>query len=107
MTREAPLEALFNPHLRGPMRTQTSEVTNPWAGRTSVPSGSATVTVSTALVNSDSIIQITEEVGSASVNSAGALTVNSIVSATSFAIARQGGAAAEWDSTAMWMIWRT
>jgi hypothetical protein len=100
-------EQLFAPHLRGPETTRTDEETNPWAGRTSVLSGDATVTVSTALVNSASIIHIGEQVSSAgvaAVQSAGHLVVNSIVTGTSFSIARAGGVAAPWDATAMWQL---
>ncbi len=104
-----PLSQLFRPLLRGPMLSRTSGETNPWAGRTNVPSGSATVTVSTALVNSDSIIRFGTEVTSVGVgaNSGGAVVVNSIVSGVSFAFARATAVAAPWDETVMWELVKT
>ena len=103
-------ETLYKPTLRGPLRTRTAPTeTNPWAGRTTLASGSATVTVSTAIVQSDSIIQFATEVGTVGVgaNSGANVVVNSIVDAISFAFARATGIAVDWDETVMWQLLRT
>jgi len=51
-----PLEALARGFLRGPLVTKANSSPNQWAGQTTINSGSATVTVSTFQVNSDSLI---------------------------------------------------
>ena len=102
-------ELLFKPTLRGPMRTRTSGEANPWAGRTALNSGSAAVTVSTALVQSDSIIRygtLPSSLGVAA-NSGGAIVVNGIVDGVSFDLARATGVAVPWDETIMWELVRT
>jgi hypothetical protein len=103
-----PLEELFGPHFRGPPLTQLTTL-GAWAGRTSLGSAQASVTVSTAVVNSDSVFMIASNPGSVGVgaNSGGAVVVNSIVSGVSFALARATAVGAPWDSTVSWMIWRT
>lgn len=79
-----------------------------YAGRTALASGSSSVTVSTAVVNSDSIILMGTQVGSAAAahNSGSNIVVNSIVSGASFAFARATGTAVPWDETVMWEICR-
>lgn len=102
-------EQLWRALLRGPMRTKTSEETNPWAGRTTVQSGSAFVTVSTSNVRSGDLIFVSAEIGSANVAAAsgGAIMVDSIVDNTSFALARQFGVAVAWDDIVVWQITKT
>lgn len=51
-----PLEALARGFMRGPILTKANSSPNQWAGQTTLSSGSATVTVSTFQVNSDSLI---------------------------------------------------
>lgn len=104
-----PLEMLFGPLLRGQPGTRTSEETNAWAGRTSLGSGSSSVTVSTTLVKSDSLIFLTEAPGSVTTvaGSHGHVVVNSIVHGISFALARSTATATPWSATVGWMIWRT
>src|SRR5437867_11870862 len=75
-------EELFGPFLRGPLTTQTP-TTNPWAGRLSTLSGTATYSVATTLVGSDSIIRARGQsfVGS---NVAQVIKVNSISPGSGF-----------------------
>lgn len=53
-----PAELIRRGLLRGPLITMASSSPNQWAGRTTLSSGSATVTVSTFQVNSDSLITL-------------------------------------------------
>lgn len=97
-------ETFFRPLLKGPLDTFIGG-TNPWCSRTTVGSGSATVTVSTALVNSDSVILIGAQMTSGGIiSSAGAVVVNSVVPGVSFAFTRDTGVAAPWTTTVMWML---
>ena len=102
-------ELLFKPTLRGPLRTRTSGEANPWAGRTTLNSGSAAVTVATALVQSDSIIRygtLPSSLGVAA-NSGGGIVVSSVVDSVSFDFARATGVAVPWDEQVMWEIVKT
>ncbi len=98
-------EQLYRPNLRGPLRAQIGN-TNAWAGRTTVASGSVSATVSSNIVNSDSVILFSTEVASVGIGitSGYGLVVNSIVSATSFALSNASGVAVPWDQIAMWTI---
>ena len=103
-------ELLFKPLLRGPMSTRTAPTeSNPWAGLTTLNSGSATITVSTSAVQSDSIFRMATSPGSLGVaaNSGGAIVVSSIVDQVSFALATMTGVALPWDTTVMWELMRT
>ena len=51
-----PLEILHRALTKGPLITRTTSSPDQWAGRTTLSSGSATVTVSTYSVGSDSLI---------------------------------------------------
>jgi len=62
------LEQLFGAIFRGAPTTRAQSAAGQWAGRTTVPSGSATAVVSTTVVNSDSIILL-GQVGNAAVGS--------------------------------------
>ncbi len=53
-----PLELVRRATLRGPMMTDITSSPNQWAGRTTISSGSATSTVSTFSVGSDSILNL-------------------------------------------------
>lgn len=103
-----PLETLKRPVIDGAPITRSGN-TNAWAGRTTLSSGSSSVTVSTAVVNSDSIILVTPQVGSVSavISYTSQIVVNSIVSGTSFMLAAGNGQTVPWDRTLMWMVWRT
>ena len=103
-------ELLFKPLLRGPISTRVAPTEpNPWAGRTTLNSGSATVVVSTSAVQSDDIFKIAENPGSLGVaaNSGGPIVVNSIVQNVSFIFGRSTGVAVPWDTTIMWELLRT
>lgn len=104
-----PNEVLHGPLLEGAMTARTAAGDGQFAGRTVLQSGSASVTVSTAVVNSDSIIRYGSEVSSVGIgaNSGGAIVVNSVISGTSFAFARATGVDVAWDETVMWEIMRT
>lgn len=51
-----PLELVQRAFMRGPIVTRINSDVSQWAGRTTLASGSATVTVSTRTVNSDSLV---------------------------------------------------
>ena len=57
----APKEVLAGAKLKGPLFASVQSGTSQWAGRTTLNSGSATVTVSTFAVQSDSLIIIGNE----------------------------------------------
>ena len=105
-----PLELLNRALAKGPLMVPTTAGRNQFAGRTALASGTASVTVSTAIVNSDSLIFHAFQVTSTSVASGGvsvALVVNSIVSGISFAFATQDGIGRTPGGTIMWEIRRT
>ena len=56
-----PLEIVQRALMRGPLMTNITSSPNQWSGRTTINSGSATQTVSTFSVNSDSILNIALE----------------------------------------------
>lgn len=53
------IEQLYGPILRGPLVAKTNSSTSMFAGVFAVNSGSSTATVSTTLVNSDTLIFLT------------------------------------------------
>src|SRR3989304_3485665 len=103
-----PLHSLWKGWQRGPMIAKSGG-TNPFANRTTLNSGSASVVVSTALVSSNSLIMFGTQPSSVGVgaNSGGAIVVNSIVSGTSFAFARATGTAVPWNEVIMWSLIKT
>ncbi len=103
-----PAEKLSKYFAAGPSYTRIGQA-NAWAGRTTVASGTATVTVSTTMITSDCIIRQASSVASVGVgaNSGGAIVVNSIVDAVSFAFVRATAVAAPWDEIVMWELVRT
>ena len=104
-----PLEVARRPFQTGPsFLKQQVGTRRQFAGRTTLNSGSASVTVSTAVVNSDSIIMYGIQASSVGAqNSAFNIVVNSIVSGVSFAFARILGAGGPDNSTIMWEIKKT
>lgn len=102
-----PIEVMFGPNLKGPINVSASAGAQQFAGRTLIPAGSVSVTVSTRMVNSDSIILVGTETGSMSVTSAGPIAVNSKVSGVSFALCSQNSIACPYDRTVGWMIAQT
>lgn len=106
-----PAETLFRPLQRGPMSLTRagSGSAKQFAGLTAIASGLASATVSTAVVNSDSIIFIGTQVASLNTASGGVainLVVQSVVSNVSFAIATHDGQGRPGTTTAMWEIRR-
>lgn len=57
MPGKATTEQIFRGLLRGVLRTKAGSASNQWAGRTTIAAGSASVTVSTTNVDSDSLIR--------------------------------------------------
>ena len=53
-----PNEELFHPLLKGPMMTSVESGPRQFAGRTTLNSGSATITVSTQAIQSDSLVHL-------------------------------------------------
>ena len=102
-------ELLFKPTLRGPLRTRTnSQEASFWAGRTTLNSGSATSTVSTTLVQSDSIIQYGIEANTRQDSGvASPIEVMSIADGVSFTFGTAGGETIARDTTIMWSLMRT
>lgn len=104
-----PKEVLQGPMLAGPMMARTSSLTNQFAGRTTLFAGSVSVTVSTAIINSDSVLMLSSIPGSVGlfVDSGGHIVANSIVSGVSFSVARARGVASPVAETVCWQIIRT
>ena len=106
MVGKSPLDILHRPMFKHPpMLPQLSGPTQ-WNGRTTINSGSASVTVSNAMVASDQLVGLTLEIGSAGAgaNSGGGIGVNSVVHGVSMALARPTGTAVPWDDVVMWEI---
>lgn len=106
-----PLEQLFRGFLRGPLVTPISSGAAQFSGLTAINSGTATVTISTAMINSGMIVSATMMLNSAAAVGSGTpfpqLVVNSIVDATSFCLgfADQQGRAP--GGVIMWELRRT
>ncbi len=101
-----PNEVFRRPKFRGPSFMQSPAGRGQFAGLTTLASGSASVTVSTGVINSNSMFRlatIANSVGAAS-NSGGHVVVNSIVSGVSFALARATATAIPWDEVVSWEI---
>ena len=75
------------------MRTRTAPTEpNPWAGRTTLSAGDATVTVSSTLIQSDSIVQIGVESNTRQDSGVGAaIEAMSIQDGVSLAFGTSGG----------------
>lgn len=101
-----PNEVLEKAFFQGGPFTRTQSADG-WADRTTLTSGSASVTVSTALVNSDSIFWMATVPTSVGVNSGGGIVVSSIVSGKSFAFARAEGQGVGWNEVITWTLIRT
>lgn len=55
---QGPIELMRGLTLRGPIRTKATSGPNQWSGNSTINSGTATLTISTQIVNSDSIIAL-------------------------------------------------
>lgn len=102
------LEQLWRAILRGPLTTRAASAANQWAGRTTLSSGSATVTISTTIVKSDSLIFPAVQ---AATNQASGVSrsieVKTISPGNFFTLGWSDGNAIARDTTIMWMIVRT
>lgn len=89
-----PLELFFRPHQKGYRSADVASGPKQFLGLTQLGSGSALVTVSTAVVKSDSLIMFSMNPATvgAVMNSMGPIVVNSIVDGVSFAMAHLSGA---------------
>lgn len=106
-----PLELLRRPARFGYEQVKVATGAKAWCGRTTLGSGSSSVTVSTAMVTSDCIWRGPNEIspGSAGVligSGAMHVVINSVVQGVSFAIARACGVGAPWSSSISWEIVR-
>ena len=103
-----PIEAYRRPLYRGPASLVTAAGPQQFAGRTALASGTAFVTISTAVVNSDSIINATFQVSTTAGSGTNFATgVSSIVSGVSFAYGNLDGQGRAPGGTVMWEIRRT
>lgn len=94
--------------LKKPMQVKANSGPYQFAGRTTLNSGSATVTVSTAAVEADSIIVATVEAAT-SVSSGGAkpIEVKSISAGNFFTLGTADGVALARQTTIMWTLLRS
>lgn len=110
MTREFPLQRLPGAHLTGvPTAAMSmSGIVDPFVGRTNLASGSATVTVSTALVQSDSLILMGAQATTNQASGFGQpIEVKSINPGVAIVFGTAEGVALARDTTIMWLLWRT
>lgn len=103
-----PIEQLFGPQFRAAPFINVASDANQFAGITTLASGSATVVISTAMVNSDSLI-LQSQLGNANVSSGqtGVTEVKTISSGGYFTIGQQDGQALARDTLIHWMVLRT
>lgn len=103
-----PKEMLAGPRLGGPLMANPASNSGAFIGNTLVPSGSATVTVSTTEVNSDTMFFIGGiGVGNVASGAAKAFEVKSISPGNFFVLGSQDGVAAARDTTLSWMMLKT
>lgn len=95
--------------LRRPPFTLANSDASQWAGRTTLNSGSATVTVSTDAVNSDSLILLGPEAPGTNVASGFAkpIEVKSKNPGAAFVLGTTDGVAMARDTTVAWLVYRT
>lgn len=96
------IEQLYGPVFRGMPRTKTGG-SAPFAGRTTIASGSIAASVATTVANSDSIITMTPETGVASI-ALGTLCVSSISPGTGFTFQWAAGVAVTKDIVVHWRL---
>ena len=105
MPRKQTAEQIYGGMLRGPLTTKAGSAVNQWAGRTAVLSGVATATVSTTVINSDSII-LTAFQSSVASNVAQVVRVSSLASGAYFGL-QVSPAPVGTDFTITWVIFKT
>lgn len=99
-------EQLLGATLRAPLSAETSSAFNQFCGRTTLNSGDATVTVSTATVKADSVIQfaVQAHVDQASGSITRGIEVKTINPGNHFILGTADGIADIRDVTIMWNI---
>lgn len=107
-----PLELAFGQGLRAPgfltRMAQNSGQAGQWCGRTALASGTAFATLSTAIINSDSIVHHGFAVSTTAGSGTNfAIGISSIVSGVSFALGYVDGQGRAPGGTLMWEIRRT
>jgi hypothetical protein len=92
----------------GPLYTSIRTASNAWSGRSLVASGTATLSIPTTVVNSDSLIFLSPQ-GTANVSSGQprGFEVKSINPDVGFVMGTPDGAAVARDTTIMWNIFKT
>jgi hypothetical protein len=100
-------EQVWRGLLRGAFTTKAASAANQWAGRSTIANGQETVTVSTTIVDSDSIIlafpQAVDTVGS----TGNAFCVRSINPGNHFILGTADSQPVTRDVDVMWMVFRT
>lgn len=101
-------QRIFNGLLVSPLFTKANSAPDQWAGLTTIASGSATQVVSTAMVNSDSIIMLSCK-GTANVGSGVGkiIEVRSLSSGGYFLLSTSDGQAMARDTVVMWQLVKT
>lgn len=103
-----PLELHQRELLKGPSMTMANSSQNQWAGRTTLASGQATVTVSTIQVQSDCLIFATPmHVTAQNSGFGGGVCVRSISEGNSFVLGWTDAVGRAFDATIMWEMRRT
>ena len=97
-------EQIYRGLLRGPLATKASSASNQWAGVSTVLSGTATITVSTTNVKSNSVILHGQR---SQANSSVALEVKSIVDSSYFSFGTLNGANTIQNIDMHWILLRT
>jgi hypothetical protein len=99
---------IFRGMLRAPLTTKITSSANQWAGMSTINSGSATLVVSTTIVDSDSLIFL-GRIGNANVGSGinKTIEVKTISPGNYFTLGADDGQAIQRDTLIHWMIVRT
>lgn len=101
-------EQIYRGMMRGPLTTKASSSSNQWAGRTTIESGSATITVSTTIVDSDSLILLGRQFNTNVLSGQSrALEVKSISPGNFFTLGTSDGVAIARDTAIMWLVIKT
>lgn len=103
-----PIETLYGPGFLGPAVMSVASKANQFAGRTTLSSGSATVTVSSTVVGSDSILRFALQSHVRQNSGFGQpVEVATISPGNFFTLSTADGVAFARDTTIMWEIVRS
>ena len=99
-------EQLFSPVFRGRPLTKANSAPGQWAGRTTLTSGTATITVSTTQVKSNSLIFLGAQ-APAAVNSATGkpIEVKTMIDSSYFVLGTADGVGMGRDTVISWMLY--